>query len=328
MRKVIVLNTLSVVLMFLLSLSCTDAPDATDAGPLADAALSDHAATTDADAVADAAQQETDASSDDDAAQISCAQCTGPVCLTTISGRVVYEDGSAYQGPAAICVGACRNTQTDAQGYFHYQFNECTDYDPGGEAIVLTLLDSGDAQWTQYAVAYRPSQQDVSDQGSDDFDLDLGTHKYYALSASATAYTAAAGASVDQDDLSFDAPAADLGASDLEIKIRRIDLAQEIPPFVPAGLQLDALYYLSPYFTSSSAGLELHFDAASLGWSAGDTGTLYMLGGFANFHFLECNGSDVGDGDFANCGSASVVNGEIVSSRLPQLGWVGLAKTQ
>ena len=304
----------------------TGAAETPDAGSADQAVMQDAAMDSDS-GDADAGSSTQDAATDNDAtAAPDCSACNGPVCLTTISGHIAYEDGSPYQGPAAICIGACRNTSTNAQGDFHYALSECMAYDPGGEAIVLTLLDTGDAQWSQYSAAYRPTQQDVSDQGAGDFDLDLGTHTYYAVSGPGFAYSAASGASVSQDGLSFEVPAADLGANDLSIRLRRIDLSQSVPPFVPADMQLDALYYLSPYFSSSAAGLQLRFDAASLGWSAGDTGAVYMLGGFSNFHFLNCHGEDAGDGDFVDCGSASVQDGQIVSSGLPLLGWVGLVK--
>ncbi|HUT76847.1 MAG TPA: hypothetical protein VM285_04130 [Polyangia bacterium] len=281
---------------------------------------------TDADTDADS-DADTDADSDSDSD--ACQGCAGPVCVATVSGRVLFEDDTPYAELALqFCVGNCYTTTTNADGYFAWDLPAgCTAFDfAEDEGIHMTLFDVADeaGDWARYSMSYEPTQEEISA----DFDLDVGTHYYFAVPENSAAYTEADGATVtDLSGVSFDVPAGDLGAEDLEIRVLEFPLETWVPPFVPADPALDALYFLGPYFVESTDGIELHIDPQAAGWSGTDTGGVYMLGDFAMGGYLSCDGeNDVTIGHFEQCVGATFQGGEIVTEPIPRLGWVGLVK--
>jgi hypothetical protein len=284
----------------------------------------DGAADADTDADTDA-DSDADTDSDTDA----CQGCAGPVCLATVSGRVLFEDDTPYAELAVqFCVGNCYTTTTNADGYFAWDLPAgCTAFDfAEDEGIHLTLFDvAGEpGDWARYSVSYEPAQDEISA----DFDLDVGTQYYFAVPTASAAYTAAGGATVDDlSGVSFDVPAGDLGADDLEIRVLEFPLETWIPSFVPADLTLDALYFLGPYFVESADGLALHIDPQAAGWSGTDAGGVYMLGDFVFGDYLSCDGvTNVTIGHFEQCVGATFSQGAIVTDPIPRLGWVGLVK--
>ena len=299
-------------------------------GPAAcsdDDADDDGAADADADADTDAdADGDSDADTDGDADV--CAGCEGPVCLNSVSGRVLFEDDTPYaEQVVQICVVNCYTATTDAEGRFAFEMpTGCTAFDwSEDEGIHITLFDVAgeEGDWTRYAASYEPEQGEISAQ----FDLDTGDHVYLSVPAAAATYTASGGATVDDaDGLSFTVPAGDLGDEDLDIRVREVDPASWTPPFVPGDLALDALYFVGPYFASSEAGLQLEIDATAAGWSGADAGQVYLLGDFVYGEYLQCGDGDVPIGHFTSCGAAAHDQGAVLTDPVPRLGWFGIAK--
>ena len=281
----------------------------------------------DADADGDA---DTDADSDADGdadGDADCSSCTAPVCIESISGRVLVDDEAPFEGNVQICAVNCYVAPTDSSGEFLFEIpSGCMGFDfSSEEAIHVTLLD--EEGYARYSAAYEPTQQEVSDGGGDDFDFDSGDQVYWALPDESASYTAAGGATVDElFGVSFEAAAGDLGDEDFEIRVLEVPLDQWTPPFASQGVELDALYYLAPYFQPSAAGLALEIDAASAGWSGSDAGTVYMLGDYVGNEYLHCGGEEVAIGKMGGGGSAVHEQGKIVADSIPRLGWIGLAR--
>jgi hypothetical protein len=270
-----------------------------------------------------------DGDTDSDGDADACQSCEGPVCLATVSGRVLFEDESPYAELAVqFCVGNCYTAFTDAEGYFTWDLPAgCTAFDfAEDEGIHLTLFDVLDepGDWARYSVSYEPTQEEISA----DFDLDVGTHYYHAVPQASVTYTAGAGASVSNlSGVSFEVPAGDLGAENLELRVLAFPFGEWVPPFVPADLALDALFFLGPYFVESADGIALRIDPEQAGWTGSDAGGVYMLGDFALGGYLSCDGeTDVVIGHFEQCVGATFDQGQIVTDPIPRLGWVGLVK--
>ncbi|MFO8071933.1 MAG: hypothetical protein R6V85_08660 [Polyangia bacterium] len=279
----------------------------------------------DADSDADA-DADTDADTDADG-DADCSSCTAPVCIESISGRVLFDDETPFEGNVQICAVNCYVESTDQGGEFLFEIpGGCMGFDfSSEEAIHVTLLD--EEGHARYSAAYEPTQQEVSDGGQNDFDFDSGDQIYWALPDESASYTAAGGATVDGlFGVSFEAAAGDLGDEDFEIRVLEAPLDQWAPPFAPPGVDLDALYYLAPYFQPSAAGLELEIDAAAAGWSGTDAGTVYMLGDYVEGEYLHCGGEEVAVGKMVGCGSAAHDQGKIVTDPISRLGWIGLAR--
>jgi len=263
--------------------------------------------------------------------QASCAGCNGPVCIASLSGKILFEDGTPYKGVVSFCiVQGCLTSNTDDQGIFKRKIPDgCRAFDfTKEEGIHFSLLSIPEGGWTQYSVSFKPAQDEVSDLGVDDFDLDLGTHYYYRLPGDKVQYTPENGADISNiSGLSFSVPPGDLGEEQQQVRVLRFPLKGEKPAFVPSNLDLDVLYFVAPYYVKSKSGIVFHIDASALGWQQGDKGTIYMLGDFANLNHLECGGNQVEVGTMAPCGEATFENGEIKTDPLPLLGWFGVKKT-
>jgi hypothetical protein len=273
---------------------------------------------------------DSDTDSDTDTNPDACAGCTDSSCISSITGTVLYDDGTPMVGTVAVCIPQCVPLETDASGRFVFGMpNGCLGFDfETGDPIHVTLY-STDNTHTQFSVALAPTQAEISDQGADDYVVDVGTYYQYALPATGAAYTEADGASVSQDGVAFELEPGALSAMetplpDATVKVLRFPLDEWVPPFDTVGL--DALYFLSPYWAEiDGGGAQLTIDLPS-GWAAGDTGTVYNLGDFANGVFLSCGGEDQPQGELAECGTAAVEAGKVVTTPINRLGWVGLKK--
>jgi FlaG/FlaF family flagellin (archaellin) len=265
-----------------------------------------------------------------DAAPPSCSACTSPVCLTAVSGAVRFADGSPFVGKVQLCVRSCFQIQTELDGHFRLGFDSCVgmDFAPpvAEEGIHVTLRAPADGAYTRYSASYKPTQAQVSDLGPDDFELDTGTHYYYPLPDESFPYTASAGATVATTTVSMVVPAAAIGPDDLSINVLELPLAEWTPPFVPAGVSLDGLLFLGPYFSEVSAPVTLSVSAAALGWADGDTGTVYQLGDYIGGETLSCDGAEVETGVLGGCGSATAAGGWVTTAITNRLTWVGFAR--
>lgn len=226
-----------------------------------------------------------------------------------------------------------------------------SDSDSDSDADTDTDTDSdGDGGNVVYAVSLTPSQDDVS--GS--YVYDAGNFKVYQLPGSGTAYTAADGASVDQDGLMFDLgngslltteynddyEVIEVEVGDETIKVFQAPLGEWTPLFDTVGL--DALFYIDPYYGRlADNGISVSIEAPG-NWSDGDTGTTYMLGDYNNgieevgySYIYQVGGGCVLEGEtedhvevgtLANCGEATYDGGRVATSNIPRLGWVGIKK--
>jgi hypothetical protein len=273
---------------------------------------------------------DTDADTDGQCASTAdCSICTDPACISAIGGHVEDQDGNPMPGLIQICIPVCLTTPIDENGDFCLAFDTCTgfDFDDGGK-LYTTIFQNSDTH-TRYSVGLKPTQDDISDQGADDFVLDLGTLKQFELPAEGTEYTSSSGAVVDGlDGVSFDLDPGSLSCPDdadsCELKAMEFPLAEWTPPFVH-DLPIDALYYLHPYLHTVDGGVSLAIDPTAAGWSASDTGTVWVLGDYTNY-FVDCGGEDLPIGWLASCGAAGVQDGDIVTDPLPFLGFIGLVK--
>jgi hypothetical protein len=318
--RMTLLIALGALLVTALPLGCGDDDSGSD---------SDTDTDTDADSDTDT---DSDTDSDGDCGEaIDCSSCTDPVCVAAVSGRVEDQDGGALPGLLQICIPNCMTTPIDDNGDFCLEFANCLgfDFEAGGE-LHATAFENADTH-TRYTVAYEPTQEEVSDQGADDFVFDMGTLKQFALPSEAGEYTTSGGATIsDLDGVSFELGAGDIAcpeaADTCAVHAFEFPLDEWTPPFVHDGLALDVLYYLDPYLAEVSGGVELHIDPAAAGWTGSDTGTVWVLGDFNVGYFTNCGGDDLPLGHMEPCVSATHDGGEIVTEPVPFLGWIGLVK--
>jgi len=312
------------LLLAALPLGCGDDDGASDADTDAD---------TDSDSDTDA-DTDTDSDTDSDGdcgASVDCSACAGPVCVGAVAGHVEDQDGTALPGMIQICMPNCMTTPIDDAGDFCLEFTQCLAFDfEDGSELHATLFENAETH-TRYTVAYEPTQDEVSDQGADDFVYDIGTVKQFELPAESGEYTAAGGVSIsDLDGVSFDLDPGDIAcpedAASCAVHAFEFPLAEWTPPFVPDDLALDALYYLDPYLAEVDGGVVLHIDPTAAGWTGSDSGTVYVLGDFNVGYFTNCGGDDLSLGAMQPCASASFSGAEIVTDAMPFLGWIGLVK--
>ncbi len=285
--------------------------------------------------------------------------------IKTITGQVLFGDGSPMEGKIQLCVPNCINADTDSNGDFTLPFNSCKLYGfaAGTDAPLHVTLVAPGGTHAVYSSAYAPTQDEVSDLGEDDLDFNLGTLTLYELPTSGVSYDATNGASVDMDGMSFElSPEAliahawdsetsefsDNPVEEATIKVLKTP-ANWDAPFDEMGM--DALYFIGPYWAKlAGSGTALTIEPPD-GWSDGDTGTIYILGealmglGESMEYIaeasecpepqptcLECvNESDplaehVEIGKMAGCGSAVFEGGKIVTSPIPRFGWIGIKK--
>jgi hypothetical protein len=230
-----------------------------------------------------------------------------------------------------VCIPNCMTAPIEDSGDFCMEFVNCIpfDFEDGGE-LHATIFENAETH-TRYTVAYEPTQDEVSDQGADDFVYDVGTLKQFELPVEAGEYTTAGGASIsDLDGVSFELDPGDIScpedAATCAVHAFEFPLDEWTPPFVPDDLALDVLYYLDPYLAEVSGGVVLNIDPTSAGWTGSDTGAVWVLGDFANAYFTDCGSGDLPLGHMESCVTASYQGSEIVTDPLPFLGWIGLVK--
>ena len=304
-----------------------------------DDAAADADTDTDTDADTDT-DTDTDTDSDGDADCSAClADTDNTACFNRIAGRVISEDAAAPL-TMQVCLPSCMSMIVEADGSFYKEFTTCMPFPlSGGEDIHVTLAENGDTcldTQTRYTLAFAPTQADVSDEGADDFELDVGDFARFTLPTDGADYTAADGATVtDLEGVSFDVAAGQLGDADCLIRVFDHPLADDTPRFVPGDVTLDALFFFAPYFHGTKkdddpdpGSFEMIIDAASIGWIDGDSGSYYLLGDFASSHFVACSDADedIQLGHFTECGTVTASGGAIVIPDLRILGWIGLAK--
>ncbi len=272
------------------------------------------------------ADTDTDSDSDTDTdteVVVDCSECTAPICMGSISGKVLFSDETPFVGTLQICITNCVPVATDDAGDFFYILPAgCGGFDWATDEPPHLTLFSTEGTHTQYAIGVKPETQAEIDA---DFNFDTGTHYYYPLPGTGDDYTEAGGADVtDLDGVSFEVPDGALGADDQLIQVMEFPLASWTPPFLGDVIP-DVLYFIAPYFNELTSDVVLHIDPTSADWVNGDTGTLYMLGDYGP-GYLDCGNGDEHIGDFVECGTADWAAGEIVTSGINRFGWVGLLK--
>ena len=308
--------TMIIAMAFVVSVlgasACSNNNGSSDAGL-------DSSTDTDADTDTDS---DTDTDTDTEVV-VDCSECTEPICIGSVSGKVLFSDETPFVGNVQICTTNCVLIETDDDGYFFQILGTgCKGYDWTTDEAPHLTLDSADGTHTQYAIAVKPETQAEIDA---DFNFDTGTHYYYPLPGTGDDYTDTGGATVtDLDGVSFDVPPGALGTDDALIQVMEFPLASWTPPFL-GDVTPDVLYFMAPYFFELATDVVLHIDPTSAGWSNGDTGTLYILGDYYP-GYLDCGNGDEHIGEFVECGDAGWTGGEIVTSGINRLGWVGLVK--
>jgi hypothetical protein len=265
-----------------------------------------------------------------------CSACTTPTCIAGIGGHIEDDAGDPLPGQVQICIPQCINVPIDDNGDFCLNSTTCMEFDfegdpdpPISDEIHITIHENEETH-TRYSVGYHPTQAEVSDQGADDFEYDVGTLVQFELPAGGVEYTVSGGATVaDLEGLTFDLDPGAItcpdDASSCTIKALDFPLGEWTPPFVTDDLAVDALYYIAPYLHLVEGGVPIHIDPATAGWIDGDSGTVYVLGDFTT-HFVDCGAEDLPLGFIVPCGTASFTGGEIVTDPLPFLGFFGLVK--
>lgn len=306
-------------------------------GALAAACGDDDGGSADTDADTDTdtdTDSDTDTDTDGDADCTAClADDTKTACFNRVVGHVTSENAAAAL-TAQICAPACIPMTVETDGTISKDFTTCMSFPLSNEDdIHVTIGENPDANadtQTRYSLAFAPTQEEISAE----FEYDLGEFARFTLPTDGTAYTAAGGATVtDLEGVSFDVAAGGLGDTDCEIRVFSHPLDGDTPRFVPADVTLDALFFFSPYFwgvPDEAEGLSLGIDAASVGWTDGDTGSYYLLGDFASSNFVACPDAseDLQLGHFEACGTVTAAAGVIPIPDFAVLGWLGLAKDE
>ena len=285
-------------------------------------------------------------------------------CLGAVSGRVRRNGRDPMDAVVVVCIGlACfKGVSTDAEGRFRCvpeleKGDVCGRYDFEKDRLHIEIAAAADPEaYASYAFVRHPTQEEISDLGDDDFDYAVGDLSLYELPAESAVYTPAGGASVNLSGVAFElAPGALVKAAvsedvpiahDQEIRVFEAPLDEWTPPFV--DVELDALYLITPRWAKLSGdGVVLAIDPPS-SWQEGDTGELYLLGGFVSewgdpdviskgehIYLAEdhsaCLASGEGletveDGVLAGCGSAEVTGDRIVTAPIPRFTWVGIGR--
>ncbi len=287
-------------------------------------------------------------------------ECAGPpaACPTWISsltGTATLSTGGPLVGTVPVCVPVCVPATSDEQGRFEIPFEQCRGYDfAGGDEPLHMQLAFPEGNYATYSVAFRPTQQDVSDTGPTDFEFDLGEHVLYAVDHAGVSYTGSEGAAVAHEGLSFTlAPGAlveatwdsqlkqsvDVPVESEAVRVMKAPLDAWEPGFDHVGL--DALYFVGPFWAKLSEGVSFEV-AAHPSWSDGDTVEVYFLGeytsswgGEPDYVYFDENGActaaptehgHIGIGEMGLCGTAVVEDGAVSTPPLPRLGWIGLKK--
>jgi hypothetical protein len=265
-----------------------------------------------------------------------CTECPeGDICLSKVRGRLLYEDGTPVTGIDGVVkfhIKVCHNVGTDEDGYFEVD-KGCYHVD---EPFFMEIpaIPAIDGARTRYSVEYTLTQQEqISDQGPDDYVFDLGTHYWWSLPAPAASYTAQDGATVDAAGVQFDAPPGALGEEDLELGVFAFPLDEWIPPFIDNPYHqatvdhADALYFLYPYWQQVTVGdgLVLRIDPPP-GWTEADTGTVHLLGDWVWEYTELPEQGEIPSGHVAEVGPTSWEDGQLVTPPIPVLGWVILVK--
>jgi hypothetical protein len=219
------------------------------------------------------------------------------------------------------------------------------------------------ALYATYEYLATPSQDQISDEGPDDYTYDLGDLHLYKLPTNASGvYRPLTGANINASGFSLIMPADSLVKNDRnigdvpitenqEIRIFKAPLDTWDPPFAK---NMDALYFIDPNWAKIAGdGVSVSIDAPS-NWSDGDIGSLFLLGGYisnwgnpdvvdsaAYIYFKDVNGTpncvnnndgsigdeeEIHEGEFANCGKAVYDGGKIVTDPMPRFTWVGIKK--
>ena len=285
-------------------------------------------------------------------------------CADSISGTVVIPNGDLEIVTVIVCIGVCfEPITTDAQGHFEWHHPIGGDFDCIPYAFEETPLhielrvSSAPEAFAEYAFLTVPTQETVSDNGTDDFDLDIGELAVYALPEESATYTSADGAEIDLSGLTATIPPDGLikqdGGEEISIdykqavRVFEAPLDEWTPPF--ADVPLSALYFMGPRWARLAGdGVPLTIDAPP-GLEEGDEVPVYLLGSYGSdwgdpevsddpdFLYVTPNGrcvNDTGeadldwtaDGVFQPCGTATVENGRLTTPPLPRLTWVGLGR--
>jgi hypothetical protein len=290
-------------------------------------------------------------------------------------------DGDPVPVFVSICIGVCYPpVAIAADGSFVWPEEKddeypCVYYDFDSYPLIVDLIpddDGGGGSWAAYAFARHPTQAAISDEGDDDFELDVGSLTLYKVDSQCSApspgavtpicgYVPDIGATVDEAGVAFELPPESLVKAgsdgdipithDQSIAVFEAPLDDWAPPFMNDDIAdgIAALYFISPRWAKIAGdGVPLSI-ALPDGWSAGDTGTLYLLGGYvsrwgdaaekdmpafiyrnAEGNCVNDDGSDdleaVGEGELTPCGEVTVRDGRLVTPPIPRFTWVGIGR--
>jgi hypothetical protein len=290
---------------------------------------------------------------------------TGAACLASISGVILKNGESGMVAGMIPCIGTtCFSAgKTDPDGRFRWEHplsegEPCQPYDFDEKALHIEVAAAENPrEYAAYAFILRPTRADISDKGPNDFDLDIGVLSLYVLPDEAAVFEPSAGASVDLTGLAFDLPPDGI-VKRVKDTDEPIDHPQDIrvfkapldtwqPPFVTTPLS--ALYFIAPRWAKlAGPGAVLSVDPPE-GWDEGDGGRLYLLGGYTSsfgdiavrdrsaYIYRDADGAcintdesegleRIADGDFAACGTVSMVQGKLLTAPVPRFTWVGISK--
>lgn len=289
-----------------------------------------------------------------------------PNCLGSISGRVLENGRDPMDANVVICIGLTCFTgiRTDSRGDFQFilpmdEDESCLRYDFTKDRIHIEINASDDLEsHAAYAFVRQPEQADISDLGDDDYDYDVGPLALYELPTENAVYAPDTGAAVDLGNVSFELAPHQLVKTDISedvpiahnqaVSVFEAPLDEWAPPFVDTPIE--ALYLIAPRWAKLAGdGVSLSI-APPDGWSEGDAGTLYVLGGYVtewgdpeemstggylyvsdDRSSCQNEGDDtenlerIEDGVFSECGRIELIDGRLVTSPLPRFTWVGIA---
>jgi hypothetical protein len=217
--------------------------------------------------------------------------------------------------------------ESDGSYYINFTTN-CMEFPlPNSELIHVTIAENIDTSLdthTRYTFGFEPTDDDfVVDQT-----LGIRDLPRVEIPDTGVGYTAAGGAAVDDlNGVSIDLAAGQLGEDDVLIRVFEHPLGDALPPFVPDGVELDALFFLAPYYFAADPAATVEIDATIPGWTDGTEGVAYMLGDYTNSHFLQCPGApaeNVELGQLVECAPATTAGGVVTIEDVPLTGWIGL----
>jgi hypothetical protein len=288
-------------------------------------------------------------------------------CLASISGRVLRNGEDPMEAVIVICIGtACyQGVNTESDGTFSFEpptddGEECVRYDFEEKRVHIELSARNNPErHASYAFVRRPTLEDISEQGEEDYDYDVGDLSLYEMPEESATYTPEDGVTVDLSGVAFTLEASSLVKADLtgdipidheqQIRVFEAPLDDWNPPF--ADKPLDALYLVTPRWAKiSGTAPELTVEPPQ-GWQDGDTGDLFLLGGY-NSDWGDADMIDIGesiyrseeenlcvtkcadcedltpveDGELTKCGVAEMQGDRIITSPLPRLTWFGIGR--